>query len=185
MTITPQLRSIEVPDREHSRCEQVLDEIRGRRAEEVLYAFAAGLHPEDVVNQLHISIKTVDTHKTFLLKLCYHAWGSDRKLNYHFLREKFAWLVPTNDKGTIEKERLYCEKVIDEVRGRRAEEVLYAFAAGLHPEDVANHLHISLGTVHTYKTELLALCCNAWNLDSGRRPGYHFLREKFASFLER
>jgi CRISPR-associated protein Csx14 len=62
------------------------------REREVLAAFAAGLTPQGVAERLHISLGTVNTHKTAILSECRTAWGlgESPRLSYHFLREKFV-----------------------------------------------------------------------------------------------
>ncbi len=58
----------------------------------VLQAFAAGLRPQQVADDLRISLKTVDSHKSVLLLYCYNAWdvSDTERLDYHFLCAKFA-----------------------------------------------------------------------------------------------
>ena len=76
---------------ERARCQQVLARLTPRQAE-VLRAFAAGGSPQDVAEELYISLKTVDTHKTAILAECRAAWGmpEGERLTYHFLKERFA-----------------------------------------------------------------------------------------------
>ncbi|RAQ95708.1 CRISPR-associated ring nuclease [Thermogemmatispora tikiterensis] len=61
----------------------------------VLRAFAKGLRPKQVAEELHLSETTVHSHKTVLLSLCRQAWELPEQdpLDYHFLREKFARIV--------------------------------------------------------------------------------------------
>lgn len=58
----------------------------------VLRAFARGLRPTQVAAELSIAAVTVNTHKTVLLDYCHTVWNipSDERLDYHFLRAKFA-----------------------------------------------------------------------------------------------
>jgi CRISPR-associated protein Csx14 len=73
-----------------SRCAAVDKEAtNAQRA--VLRAFANGLRPQQVANELFISQKTVNSHKTVLLALCKNAWEIDQgdRLDFHFLWEKF------------------------------------------------------------------------------------------------
>lgn len=58
----------------------------------VLKAFGKGLRPQQVAEQLGVSLKTVHSHKTHLLRSCINAWNidSDERLDYHFLQVKFA-----------------------------------------------------------------------------------------------
>ncbi|NOK58058.1 MAG: CRISPR-associated protein [Chloroflexi bacterium AL-W] len=76
---------------ERTRCQQVVEALTPRQCA-VLRAFAQGLNPQEVANQLHIAISTVDSHKTTIFEECINAWNlsSDRRLQYYFLREKFA-----------------------------------------------------------------------------------------------
>jgi CRISPR-associated protein Csx14 len=58
----------------------------------VLKALSKGLRPQQVSEQLGISLKTVHSHKTILLRHCVNAWNisPDERLDYHFLHVKFA-----------------------------------------------------------------------------------------------
>ncbi len=75
---------------EHALCETVVHALTGRRLD-VLRAFAHGLNPQDVAENLGLSIKTVDGYKTEILSECRVAWSlpEDGYLSYHFLRQKF------------------------------------------------------------------------------------------------
>lgn len=61
------------------------------RQREVLAAFAAGLSPQQVAQELFISSKTVDSHKTVILAECRNVWALPEEtwLDYRFLAEKF------------------------------------------------------------------------------------------------
>ncbi len=66
------------------------------RQQEVLYVLAEGSPPQEAAEQLYISLKTLDTHKTEIFAECRVAWGlpENARLTYHFLREKFGpWLA--------------------------------------------------------------------------------------------
>ena len=58
----------------------------------VLRAFAKGLLPQEVAEELCIATVTVHTHKTVLLGHCHTAWNipEDKRLTYHFLANKFS-----------------------------------------------------------------------------------------------
>lgn len=73
------------------RCEQVIAQLTDRQ-EAVLQAFAKGQLPQDVAEQLCLSVKTVDTHKTRILAECKIAWGlpESRRLTFNFLHDKFG-----------------------------------------------------------------------------------------------
>jgi CRISPR-associated protein Csx14 len=80
-------------------------------------------------------------------------------------------------------ERARCRQVTEALTPRQAE-VLHAFAAGGSPQDVAEWLNISLKTVDSHKTAILACCRNAWGLSEETWLDYHFLRERFHRFFE-
>ncbi|MCP4419881.1 MAG: histidine kinase, partial [Chloroflexi bacterium] len=75
---------------EEARKTAVLQQLTERQTE-VLFAFAAGLNPQQVAERLFISIKTVDTHKTVILAECRNAWNlpDETWLDYRFLADKF------------------------------------------------------------------------------------------------
>ena len=58
----------------------------------VLRSFAQGRRPTQVAAELSIASATVNTHKTALLDHCHNAWNIPlaERLDYHFLRAKFA-----------------------------------------------------------------------------------------------
>jgi CRISPR-associated protein Csx14 len=76
------------------RCRQVLNQLTERQ-QSVLRMLAAGATPQEAAQRLLISVKTVDTHKSVILDACRTAWalGDDQRLSYHFVRDKFRWLV--------------------------------------------------------------------------------------------
>lgn len=80
-------------------------------------------------------------------------------------------------------ERRRCRQVWSKLTERQRD-VLRAFAEGNLPQDVAEKLFISIKTVDTHKTAILAECKSAWNLPDTSRLTYHFLREKFRIFFE-
>ncbi|HID51461.1 MAG TPA: histidine kinase, partial [Anaerolineae bacterium] len=65
----------------------------------------------------------------------------------------------------------------------RQRDVLAAFAAGLNPQRVAEKLFISIKTVDSHKTVILAECRNAWALPDDDWLDYHFLAEKFGAWF--
>jgi len=82
---------------ERKRCDHVVDKAT-RRQLDVLKAFARGLRPQEVAEELCISIKTVHTHKDALLSRCSEVWElpDDRSFAYRFLQRKFATYFQTN-----------------------------------------------------------------------------------------
>lgn len=79
---------------------------------------------------------------------------------------------------------LQCRQVYDRLTERQRD-LLRAFARGGAPQDVAEALHLSLSTVNSHKTAILAECRVAWGLAEEARLDYRFLREHFAGFLGR
>jgi len=80
-----------------------------------------------------------------------------------------------------EAERKRCTAVVRQLTDRQ-KEVLRAFADGLNPQEVAARLHITIKTVDSHKTVILAECRNAWNLPEETHLDYRFLAEKFSLF---
>src|SRR6266699_841171 len=85
-----------------------------------------------------------------------------------------------SQKELVEAEqRALCKQVVDAATPRQ-QEVLRAFARGLHPQEIAKLLCISNATVSTHTTVLLDLCRNAWPPREKERRDYRFLQLKFA-----
>lgn len=61
----------------------------------------------------------------------------------------------------------------------RQKEVLHAFATGLSPQEVANKLVVSIKTIHSHKTVILAECRSVWALPESTWLDYRFIAEKF------
>jgi CRISPR-associated protein Csx14 len=80
---------------ERKRCQEVIDQATPAQ-QKVLRAFARGLRPQQVADELFITLKTVNSHKTVLLDLCRQEWDipAQEHLNYHFLSAKFAVYFP-------------------------------------------------------------------------------------------
>jgi CRISPR-associated protein Csx14 len=80
----------QIHDIEHTRCQQVYDQL-SERPREVLQAIASGMQPQDIANQLCVSLATIRAHQTPIFQECRNAWGLDteKRLTYHWLREKF------------------------------------------------------------------------------------------------
>jgi CRISPR-associated protein Csx14 len=77
-----------------------------------------------------------------------------------------------------------CRQVWERL-SQRQRDVLRAFACGLRPDQAADTLSISLSTVNSHKTAILAECRNAWNIPGDEPLDYRFIREHFAVFIER
>ncbi len=75
-----------------------------------------------------------------------------------------------------------CAAVWERLTGRQRE-VLEALAAGMVPQEAAERLGITLKTLDTHKTQILAECRVAWGLAEDARITYHWLRERFGPWL--
>ena len=75
-----------------------------------------------------------------------------------------------------------CRAVLSRLTPRQRD-VLQAFAQGLTPQEVASRLVISLHTVHTHKTAILAECRAEWGLGEEVRLTYRFLHDQFGPFF--
>ncbi len=86
--------TLPIPPDEMTRCRTVWAHLTPRQRD-VLRALAQGLLPQEAADTLHITLKTLDSHKTHILAECRIAWEipEDQRLDYHFLREKFARFV--------------------------------------------------------------------------------------------
>jgi CRISPR-associated protein Csx14 len=82
-----------------------------------------------------------------------------------------------------ENERSRCRAVFKQLTDRQREALRY-FAAGDRPQTVTEQMNITLTTVNTHKSVILAECRNAWNFPDNHRLTYHFIREKFGPYLE-
>lgn len=61
--------------------------------------------------------------------------------------------------------------------------VVRVFAAGHSRQQAAEALYLSVKTVDTHKTAVLALCRQVWGFPEAERLDYHFLARKFGPFL--
>jgi CRISPR-associated protein Csx14 len=75
-----------------------------------------------------------------------------------------------------------CRQVLEHVTERQRATLL-AFARGSAPQDVAEALGITLHTVNSHKTAILAECRIAWGLGEEERLDYRFIRERFERYL--
>lgn len=76
---------------EHAHCTEVVNKATAAQLK-VLRAFAKGLRPQQVAQELGLAPVTINTHKTVLLSLCHAAWNipEDERLDYHFLVARFS-----------------------------------------------------------------------------------------------
>jgi len=66
----------------------------------------------------------------------------------------------------------------------RQRDVVRVFAEGLLPQEAADRLGITLKTLDSHKTLILAECRVAWALPEDAHLTYHFVREKFGPWLK-
>jgi len=93
-------------------------------------------------------------------------------------------IIRTQEELAETEERRRCEYVLKLLTHRQLE-VLRAFANGLHPSEVAEHLSISSPTVSTHTTVLLSLCREAWSIKARERLDYRFVQLKFGKYLQK
>ncbi|MGC8879396.1 MAG: CRISPR-associated ring nuclease [Anaerolineae bacterium] len=76
---------------EYARCRSVFEQLTPRQRD-VLRLLATGCTPQEVAERLHITLATVNTHKSVILDQSRIAWNlpEDAYLSYHFLRDHFA-----------------------------------------------------------------------------------------------
>ena len=72
-----------------------------------------------------------------------------------------------------------CKTAVLRQLTKRQKDVLLAFAEGCNPQQVAEKLYISVKTVDSHKTVILAECRNAWALPEATWLDYRFITEKF------
>ena len=65
----------------------------------------------------------------------------------------------------------------------REKAALRALAEGLRPQEAADALGVTLKTIDTFKTKILAECRIAWEMPEGEHLNYYFLREKFGRWI--
>jgi CRISPR-associated protein Csx14 len=91
-----------------------------------------------------------------------------------------AQIIAAQTAWLDEAERARRQAVMERLTDRQRQ-VLRWLAAGHVPQAVAEELHISLATVNSHKTAILAECRLAWNMPEDAWLNYHFLREKFGA----
>ncbi len=74
---------------ERAKCKQVVDQLTLRQRE-VLQAFARGLDPQQVAQELNIALSTVSSHTNKPLALCREVWPDDPFHDYRSMRFRFA-----------------------------------------------------------------------------------------------
>lgn len=76
---------------ERARCTAVIDKATSAQRK-VLRAFAKGLRPQQVADELSLTSATVNSHKTKIFEYCHDAWNIpiEERLDYRFLATKFG-----------------------------------------------------------------------------------------------
>jgi len=118
-----------------------------------------------------------------LIRVPMMPWGS----YFPALRNLSQSHLPTDDvlaaprRLLDEAEEEKCTALLNQLTGRQ-KDVLLAFAAGLNPQQVAEKLFISIKTVDTHKTVILAECRNIWSFSKDSYLDYRFLADKFETY---
>jgi CRISPR-associated protein Csx14 len=110
-------------------------------------------------------------------------WGSYFPALRSLTRAPSAQVLAAQTRWLDSTERTRCQKVVGRLTPRQLE-VLQTFAGGCTPQEAADALGVTLKTVDTHKTVILAECRVAWQMEENVRLDYHFLREKFGPFFE-
>lgn len=76
-----------------------------------------------------------------------------------------------------------CQMVLAQLTPRQ-HDVLWAFARGLKPDQVAESLHITRATVDSHKTKIFDHCRNAWHWPEKTPFNYGDLRARFAHLVD-
>jgi CRISPR-associated protein (TIGR02584 family) len=79
--------SFQVDPEEHKRCTRIIITLTESQRT-TLRAFARGLNRRQVADELNLSIKTIDTHKTAIYEACRQEWS--QPVDTHFLKDHFA-----------------------------------------------------------------------------------------------
>lgn len=118
-----------------------------------------------------------------LIRVPMMPWGSYFPALRELIRPSTSGDVLAGPRQLLDAaDRTRCQAVMDALTDRQ-QEVLRAFAAGLTPQQVAERLYISIKTVDTHKTAILAECRNVWNLPEDTRLDYRFIAEKFERMM--
>ena len=80
-------------------------------------------------------------------------------------------------------DRARCQTVWQRLTERQRQ-LIRLLATGLHPQQAADELCISLATVNSHKTVILDECRAAWELPEDQYLSYHFIHQKFGPWLE-
>src|SRR6266487_1585178 len=108
----------ELTTQEYARCKQVEQALTSRQRD-VLHVFAKGRNPQEIAENLCISLSTVSTHSTKIFHECRFAWDlpENYALTYHFLREHFGkyfsddeWSMPARTPANTSEESLNFSK---------------------------------------------------------------------------
>jgi CRISPR-associated protein Csx14 len=109
-------------------------------------------------------------------------WGSYIPALRSLARTPPAQVAAMQTRWLDETERARCRAVVEQLTPRQRD-VLRELAQGYSPQEAADALGMTLKTVDTHKTPILAECRAAWQMKEDVYLSYHFLREKFGPFL--
>ena len=116
-----------------------------------------------------------------LIRVPMMPWGSYFPALKQLIRPNEADVLAGPRAALDHAEKARCQAVIDQLTDRQRE-VLFAFADGLNPQLVAEKLVITIKTVDSHKTAILAECRNAWALPDEEWLDYRFIADKFEKF---
>ena len=117
-----------------------------------------------------------------LIRVPMMPWGSYFPALRQLTRPRNGDVLAAPRRLLDEAELARCRAVMGRLT-QRQKDVLSAFAAGLNPQQAAEKLFVSIKTIDTHKTVILAECRNAWNLPEDAYLDYRFLTEKFDSLF--
>ncbi|HFQ93258.1 MAG TPA: histidine kinase, partial [Anaerolineae bacterium] len=113
-----------------------------------------------------------------LIRVPMMPWGSYFPALRQLTRPRNGDVLAAPRRLLDEAELARCRAVMGRLT-QRQKDVLSAFAAGLNPQQAAEKLFVSIKTIDTHKTVILAECRNAWDLPEETYLDYRFLAEKF------
>ncbi len=109
-------------------------------------------------------------------------WGTYFPALKQLIGASSAHVIAAQAQWLKSEDHLRCRRVVERLTERQRA-VLQLFAAGRTPQEVAEAFSISLKTVDTHKTTILAECHTEWATPPGGRLDYHFLRDKFGPYF--
>lgn len=91
---------IDLSEKDKERCQTVIDNLTPRELE-TLKAFATGLSPQEVANEMEITINTVNAYSKKIFELCRMVWPDPTAVAEHHIRELFGPYFKQGPKKTV------------------------------------------------------------------------------------